>query len=121
MAEGFARRLAEASYQVFSAGTAPKGMHPLAVRVMQEAGIDITAQYSKGVGAVPLDHVEQIITLCAEADEQCPTWAQMKRRHWPVADPAAVPGTEEEVLTAFRKVRDEIRARVEELFAGDRP
>jgi len=121
MAEGFARRLAEASYRVFSAGTAPKGIHPLAVRVMQEAGIDITAQYSKGVDAVPLDHVEQIITLCAEADEQCPTSAQMKRRHWPVADPAAVPGTEEEVLTAFRKVRDEIRARVEELFAGDHP
>ena len=121
MAEGFARQIASGDYRIFSAGTEPKGMHPLAIRVMKEAGIDIAGQRSKSLASVALDTLDQVVTLCGEADEQCPTLArQVKRRHWPIADPALARGTEEEVLAVFRKTRDEIRARVEELFAEDR-
>jgi arsenate reductase len=120
MAEGFARHLGMAAYQIFSAGTDPKDVHPLAVRVMREAGIDISQQSPKGLTSVPLDAIEQIITLCGEAHEQCPALgSQVKRSHWSLADPAAARGTEEEVLAAFRRVRDEIRSRVRELFLTD--
>lgn len=120
MAEGFARRRAANRYEVYSAGTAPTQVHPLAVLVMQEAGIDITAQYSKSLAAVPLDRVERIVTLCGDANEQCPVLPRaIERTHWPIADPAAAQGTEEEILAVFRKVRDEIDARVEELLPSN--
>jgi two-component system, OmpR family, phosphate regulon sensor histidine kinase PhoR len=118
MAEGFARRLAGDSYRVFSAGTAPKEIHPLTVRVMQEAGINITCQYSKNLTDVPLDTVDQIVTLCGESDEHCPTLrSPVQRTHWPLADPALARGNEAEILEVFRSVRDEIRARVENFFS----
>ena len=121
MAEGFARHRAGTHCRIFSAGTAPREVHPLAVRVMQEAGIDIAGQYSKTLAAVPLDEIDQIVTLCGNADEQCPVLAgPAKRIHWPIADPASAQGTEEEVLSAFRKVRDQISARVEDLFSSYR-
>jgi arsenate reductase len=121
MAEGFARQLAAFGWEIFSAGTAPKPIHPMAARVMLEAGIDISAQSAKSLAAVPLDRIDQIVTLCGEAAEQCPTLPrQVQRSHWPIADPALAQGSEEEVLTEFRKIRDEIRARVESLFAAER-
>ena len=122
MAEGFARHLAGDRYDIYSAGTEPRDVHPLAVRVMREVGIDITGQYSKSLAAVPLNAIDQIVTLCGEADEQCPTLARpLRRTHWPIADPASAEGAEKEVLAAFRKVRDEISARVEELFTTSVP
>jgi len=118
MAEAFARQSANGKYRIFSAGTEPKGVHPLAVRVMQEVGIDISAQSSKGLDQVPLDEINQVITLCGDADERCPTLGlQAKRAHWPLPDPAAAQGSEEETLPLFRQVRDEIRRRVQALFA----
>ncbi len=118
MAEGFARHLGNGRYRFFSAGTDPKSIHPLAVRVMQEAGVDISMQSSKGLDKVPLNDIDQVITLCGDADEHCPTLAAtVKRSHWPLPDPAAAAGTEEEILPIFRQVRDEIRRRVEALFA----
>lgn len=118
MAEGFARRLGDGSYRFFSAGTEPKAIHPLAVRVMHEAGIDISMQSSKGLDRVPLNSIDQIITLCGDADERCPTLGvKVKRAHWPLPDPAAAAGTEEDVLPLFRQVRDEIRRRVQALLA----
>ncbi|MBM2805308.1 MAG: putative Sensor protein yycG [Deltaproteobacteria bacterium] len=118
MAEGFARQLGNGSYRFFSAGTEPKAVHPLAVRVMQEAGVDISRQSSKGLASVPLNSINQIITLCGDADERCPTLnARVKRSHWPLPDPAAALGSDEEVLPLFRRVRDEIRRRVQALLA----
>jgi two-component system phosphate regulon sensor histidine kinase PhoR len=120
MAEGFARQIAGGDYQIFSAGTEPKSIHPLAIQVMKEAGVDITGQQSKSLANIPLDALDQVVTLCGEADEQCPALAQVKHSHWPIADPALTQGKEEEVLTVFRKIRDEIRACVEELLSKDR-
>ena len=120
MAEGFARHFGAASQKIFSAGIDPKEMNPLAVRVMREAGIDITQQHSKTLVDVPLETVDQIITLCSEAGEKCPTLGrQVERSHWPLPDPALAQGSEEEVLAAFRRVRDEIRSRVRELYLSD--
>ena len=66
---------------------------------------------------MPLEAIDQIITLCSEADDKCPTLGRhVERSHWPLADPAETQGDEEEVLAAFRRVRDEIRSRVRELF-----
>jgi two-component system phosphate regulon sensor histidine kinase PhoR len=118
MAEGFARSLAGDRYRILSAGSAPKALHPLAVRVMAEAGIDISKQQSKDLRSIPLDNLDQVITLCGDADEQCPLPGTPARRlHWPLLDPAAATGDEEQVLRVFRSVRDEIHARVRELFS----
>jgi two-component system, OmpR family, phosphate regulon sensor histidine kinase PhoR len=117
MAEGFARHFANGNFQIFSAGIAPKGLHPLAVRVMHEVGIDISRQSSKDLSRVPLDALDQVITLCGDADEKCPILAgSVKRVHWPVADPASAQGDEDEILQTFRKIRDEIQSRVKNLF-----
>jgi len=88
------------------------------VRVMQEAGVDISMQSSKGLDNIPLEEIDRVITLCGDADERCPTLgAKEKRAHWPLPDPAAALGSEEEVLPLFRQVRDEIRQRVQALLA----
>jgi thioredoxin type arsenate reductase len=116
MAEGFARQLTNGT-RIYSAGTAPKGLHPIAARVMKEAGVDISTQKSKGLDAIPLDQVDLVVTLCGEAAETCAMLpGKVERVHWPLADPAVVQGDEEQVLQVFRQVRDEIRARVQELF-----
>jgi two-component system phosphate regulon sensor histidine kinase PhoR len=120
MAEGFARLFGDAAHQIFSAGTAPEEIHPMAVRVMREAGIDIASQRSKGLADVPLESVNQVITLCGEVGEQCPRFGrQVQLSHWPLPDPAAAQGSEEDRLAVFRQVRDEIRSRVRELFLAD--
>lgn len=119
MAEGFARRLAPHGVQVYSAGTLPKAVHPLAIKVMEEAGIDISHHKSKGLDAIPLEKIDLAITLCGEAAESCPVLpGKTERRHWPVPDPALVQGDDETVLKKFREVRDEVRVRVEQLFSN---
>jgi two-component system phosphate regulon sensor histidine kinase PhoR len=119
MAEGFARQLSDGRLRIFSAGTEPKGIHPLAVRVMREAGVDISAQHSKGLDEIPLGQIDQLITLCGDAAETCPTLpAKIVRTHWPLADPALATGDEEEVMKIFRQVRDDIRARVQALCSS---
>jgi len=118
MAEGFARRLAPESVQVYSAGTEPKEIHTLAIKVMREIGVDISHQRSKGVEQVPTEKIDLVVTLCGEAQEICPTLSKKTQYlHWPLSDPALVTGAEEHVLRAFRNVRDEIRMRVAELFS----
>ena len=118
MAEGFARSIAGAEVEVCSAGTDPKGIHPMAVRVMAEAGIDISGQSSKGPEAVPLERLDHLITLCGDARQRCPTLAvSVSREHWPLEDPARAMENEEEMLSVFRKARDEIKARVENLLS----
>jgi two-component system phosphate regulon sensor histidine kinase PhoR len=116
MAEGFARRLAANGRRFYSAGTAPKPIHPLAIKVMREAGVDISNQSSKGLDAVPLDNVDLLITLCGDAAEICPAIPiNVRRDHWPLPDPALARGEEEHILRVFRDVRDTIQARVEAL------
>lgn len=119
MAEGFARRLAPAGTAIYSAGTDPKGVHPHAVKVMREAGIDISNQASKRIEEIPLERADVVITLCGEAAESCPAPSRnVEHLHWPLPDPASAQGDEETVLGAFRIVRDDIRLRVQQLFSS---
>jgi arsenate reductase len=116
MAEGFARALAPEGTEIWSAGTQPGALHPMAVEVMKELGIDISAQHSKSLDEVPWRTADTVITLCGESDEVCPAVASTVRRvHWPLPDPAAAP--EAERLATFREVRDEIRWRIAALWS----
>ncbi len=120
MAEGWARALKSDVIEAYSAGIETHGMNPNAIKVMAEAGVDITGQRSKKVDelmAVPLDVV---ITVCGHADETCPSWLGTKARvvHVGFDDPpklAKTAATEEEALGHYRRVRDEIKAFVQEL------
>lgn len=117
MAEGIVRALAPEGVLVMSAGSAPSHVNPLAIRVLAELGIDITAQRSKGVDEIPGDAVDAVVTLCAE--EVCPTWLGRARRvHWGLPDPAGAAGDEDARLAAFRAVRDELARRLRLLFRG---
>ena len=115
MAEGLARAKAPKGWRVFSAGSHPSRLSNRAAAVMQEIGIDISQQYSKGMDDVPLDTADLIVTLCAE--EVCPIVpGAVKKLHWPLPDPAGVEGTEEEQMEAFRKTRDGIAGRISALW-----
>lgn len=117
MAEGFLRHLAGDRFEALSAGTDPKTLNPLAVQAMREADIDISAQRSKGVGEFLGKPVQYVVTVCANAKEKCPIFpATFKILHWDLEDPAAAQGSDEEKLAVFRKVRDEIRVRIEREF-----
>ena len=115
MAEGFARAVAPPDVHVMSAGTQPRGVHPSAVSVMQEVGIDLTGHRSKHIDEVPWVEADTIVTLCGEDDEICPpVGAQVRRVHWALPDPSLRP--EAEQLQGFRELRDEIRWRVASLW-----
>lgn len=117
MAEGFTRSIAPKDVQAYSAGTEPKTVHPLAIKVMKELGIDISDQSSKGLESIPVGNIDLVVTLCGEAAQSCPTLSEKTERlHWPLPDPALAQGDEKTVLKTFREVRDEIRRRVERLF-----
>lgn len=116
MAEGWARALKAERIEPYSAGVAPCFVHPLAVRVMEEAGVDISAQYSKHVEEMDGIAFDYIVTLCDYADSRCPIRpGQGKRVHRPFEDPIHARGTEAEVLAKFRSVRNRIRAFVERM------
>lgn len=115
MAEGLLRHLAGDRFEVFSAGLEPKGINPLSIKAMDELGIDIRDHTSDSVKKyMGHHHFSHAITVCSDADEKCPSvlWAQGKRHHWPFDDPAAAEGSEEEKLAVFRRVRDEIDAKL---------
>jgi arsenate reductase (thioredoxin) len=121
MAEGFTRHLAANGLRVYSAGTEPKPIHPLVVKVMKEVGIDISDQRSKGLDAVPLDGVDMLVTLCGDAAETCRAiQLRVTRDHWPLPDPTLARGDDDQILKVFREVRDAIRARVETLLMPGR-
>ena len=103
-----------------SAGSKPTGyIHPLAIRVMNEAGIDISHHRSKSISEFQNIMIDVVITVCGNADAACPTFPYQKvRYHWGFDDPAHIEGTEEHVLSEFRRVRDEISARFA-LYATD--
>ena len=111
IAEALARRLAPPGVKVYSAGSEPGRINPLAVRVLAEIGVDASGQFSKGLDAIPTVDVDTVVTLCAE--EVCPVFpGRVSRVHWPLPDPAAVQGDDEVRLTAFRAVRDELERRI---------
>ncbi len=115
MAEGILRKYVGDRFQVYSAGLDPERIHPLVEPVMREIGIDISAQRSKSVkeylGRLTAHY---LIVVCENAERDCPKIfpGPGERLYWPFDDPAAVEGTAEERLEAFRRVRDEIAARL---------
>ncbi len=119
MAEGLLRKHAGDRYEPLSAGMEPTTVHPLAIRAMNEIGIDISGQRSKSVkeylGRIALGHV---IFVCAKAETNCPyLYPPLVPKSWPFDDPAACQGTEEECLAIFREVREQIEARIKAWLA----
>lgn len=117
MAEGIAREILPPSVAVRSAGSRPTGVRLEAAAVLREIGIDISGHRAKSVTEIDAGEIDTVITLCAE--EVCPVYfGSVERIHWPLSDPAAARGTEEERLAAFRKTRDELRRRIEAFRAA---
>ncbi|MEW6139526.1 MAG: arsenate reductase ArsC [Thermodesulfobacteriota bacterium] len=116
MAEGFLRALAGDRFEVFSAGMDPSEVHPLAIRVMKEVGVDISNQRSKGVKEFLGRHVfAHIFTVCEAAHQRCPSVYPSFMNNvelWRFEDPEAFQGTEEERIAKFREVRDQILAKI---------
>lgn len=120
MAEGLLRHDAGNVYEVFSAGTKPSHVRPEAIAVMREVGIDISGHRSKSVEEFAGQDFDYVITVCDNAKESCPLFpAKTKRIHWSIEDPAAAQGSEEELLAAFRRARDELRARLHAFTQGE--
>lgn len=114
MAEGFARELGKDLMEVYSAGLMAAGVHRRAAAVMKELRIDITGQKSKEIDPVLLKKMDIVVTLCTHAEEYCPTTPpEIKRLHWPVRDPVGTVGTEEEIMSDFRRARDEIKEKIQ--------
>ncbi len=102
---------------VLSAGSMPARVSPYAIAVMQEIDIDLSSHRSKSVDEIPKDQVDTVITLCAE--EVCPVFpGAVEKLHWPHPDPAATVGSKEDILEAFRSVRDQIRDKLTAYFEG---
>jgi arsenate reductase len=113
MAEGWLRHWAAGRAEVFSAGTKPVGLNPMAVAVMREAGIDISSHRSKHVDELAKEDFLFVITVCDAAREVCPVFpGALYQLHWSLDDPAAATGAEEERMAVFRRVRDEIAEHV---------
>ena len=109
MAEGFFRHYGSDTVEVYSAGTHPWIVHPLAISVMREKGIDLSGHKSESVEKYEDQHFNYVITVCDFAKERCPVFPdETKRLHWGIEDPFTVTGAEETVQRAFRKIRDRI-------------
>jgi arsenate reductase len=122
LAEGVLRHAAGDLLDVLSAGSRPAGyVHPLAIEVMREIGIDLSGHTSKHLQEFTTREIETVITVCGNADQACPVFpGQVNRYHWPFDDPAHATGTDEEKKAVFRRVRDEIRAVFGAYAAGRR-
>ena len=117
MAEGWARQLAGSKVTVQSAGIEAHGKNPRAIKVMQEAGIDISQQQSTRVTDEMLAVADLLVTVCGHADEHCPVLPPgIRKIHWPLEDPARASGSEAEIMQVFRASRDAIRQRVQDLL-----
>lgn len=121
MAEGLLRHLASDEYEVDSAGTIASFVRPQAIAVMAEIGIDISNHYSKCLDGFLGEKFDYIITVCDNAAENCPVFSgKATRIHWSFDDPAGATGSDQEQLAVFRRVRDEIRGRLEQFIAQAR-
>ncbi|MBX3751818.1 MAG: arsenate reductase ArsC [Opitutaceae bacterium] len=120
LAEGILRAAAGDLIDVHSAGSKPAGfVHPKAIQVLQEIGIDISGHHSKSMNEFLAQRIDTVVTVCGNADQACPMFpGQVHRYHWGFDDPAHATGTDEEVLAVFRRVRDQIRLVFEAYAAG---
>ena len=120
MAEGILRAAAGDLVQVHSAGSNPAGyVHPKAIQVLKEIGIDISHHTSKHMNDFLSREITTVITVCGNADQACPIFpGQVNRHHWGFDDPGHATGSEEEILNQFRRVRDEIKRVFEAYAAG---
>jgi len=118
MAEGLLRHEAGGCFEVASAGTKPGHVRPEAITVMKELGIDISGHRSKHVDEFKGQAFDYVLTVCDNANERCPVFPGVVRRlHWPLEDPAKATGSETARVTVFRRIRDEIGARVRAFIA----
>jgi arsenate reductase (thioredoxin) len=114
MAEGLLRHFGGERFAVFSAGTEATYVRPLAIQAMAEVGIDISQQRSKTLDRYLGEPFDDVITVCDTAAEACPVFpGAARRRHWSFEDPSKATGNEAEQLKVYRRVRDEIRSRIE--------
>lgn len=119
MAEGLLRSLGGKDYDVYSAGTNPTVLNPLAIEAMDEVGLDISGQKPEGVERYVDQPFDLVITVCDRARENCPLFPNARNMlHWGFDDPADAGGTEEERRVVFRRVRDEIEERVSRYLSG---
>jgi len=119
MAEGFLRHFAGDRFDVASAGTRPAVLNPGAVDAMREVSVDIAQHRSKSVDEFAGQRFDHVITVCDRARECCPIFPGATRLdHWPFDDPAEAAGTSEERMAVFRRVRDEIAARIRRFLDG---
>ena len=117
MAEGLLRQQAADRFEVFSAGTKPSSVRPEAIAVMNEIGIDISGHRSKGITEFTGQEFDYVVTVCDNARALCPVFPGRSRQlHWPFDDPAAVAGSQAQREAAFRKVRDQLHARILEFL-----
>jgi len=114
MAEAFLRKYGNKRFEVYSAGLSAEGIHKYTKKVMKEIGIDISNQYSKPLKKyLGEEHFGIIITVCEKVEAECPIFPGVSTRiYWPFDDPRAVKGTEEEKLTKFREIRDQIEEKI---------
>lgn len=122
MAEGFLNCFYGDRYQAYSAGVRPSRVHPLAIDVMSEVGIDISNQSSKSIEEVIENFFDTVVTVCDDARENCPIYpGGAEVLHHSFEDPSSFDGTPEEVANKFRQVRDEIKGWIEGAFGPSSP
>jgi arsenate reductase len=118
MAEGFLRSLGSERFEAMSAGIEPGKLNPLAIEAMREAGTDISRQQAKNVKELLKEHFAYVITVCDSARERAPIFPFTPNLvHWSVYDPESEQASTEEKENVFRRVRDEIRAKVESFLS----
>ena len=120
MAEGLLRSIAGDRFEVFSAGTLTKGLHPLAIEAMRNVDIDISSQVSKDVRTFEGQQFDYVITVCDRARQACPVFPGAAPIHWGLDDPAEATGSRDEQLETFERTRDEILKRVRGFLSSDR-
>jgi arsenate reductase len=120
MAEALLRSIAGSQYEVFSAGTDPKGIHPLTIEAMRAVGIDITGQISKDVRGFAGQQFDYIITVCDRARKACPVLPGSIPLHWGFEDPAEPGVASDSQLKTFQRVRDEIGDRIRSFVAANK-
>lgn len=118
MAEGWLKHLGGENFEVFSAGIEAHGKNPRAISVMREAGVDISDQESEILDPTLLNSLDLLVTVCGHADEFCPVMpTSCKKEHWPFDDPAKSTGSESDTMDDFRRVRDQIKCKVEQFVS----
>lgn len=113
MAEGLLRTLGGERVEVFSAGSRPSVVNPYAIRAMRRRGIDISGQRSRHLSEYLAQPFDYVITVCDQAAETCPVFpGKAQRVHWSFPDPAAAEGSDDDILAAFERVRDDLEAKL---------